>query len=154
MAKSYSRYVLRRNETDASVGRPYWCGKWKCWTPGLAFATIYKNSHRQDMERRGDVPPGGAWEMIGVSEEDFVSRFKTRLMERITKKRTWASYGLDEVDERVRAIVADLKQGRAEIRDVAKEVALELGIPATRDAIQVFLNTPASSLPEDHRLSA
>lgn len=146
MAKNYSRYVIRNLDQDASGGRPYWCGgKVKDWVPGQAFATLYTQKQREQMERDELMPTRGVWEVVGVSADDFLARYKLALMKAIKADKEGFTYGLDEVDMRARKIVSDLKTGDAEVRDIAKEVAMSFGIPATRHSLQTFLNSPPSS---------
>ena len=146
MAKNYSRYVIRSIDQDAAGGRPYWCGgKVKDWVPGQAFATLYTQKQREQMERDNLMPARGVWEVVGVSAEDFLARYKLALMRAIKTDPDGFTYGLDEVDMRARKIVADLKTGDAEVREIAKEVAITFGIPATKLSLQTFLNSPPSS---------
>jgi hypothetical protein len=146
MAKNYSRYVIRSLDQDASGGRPYWCGgKVKDWVPGQAFATLYTQKQRDQIERDKLMPARGVWEAVGVSADDFLSRYKLALIKAIKADPYGFNYGLDEVDMRARRIVGDLKTGDAEIRDIAKEVAASFGIPATKHSLQTFLNSQPSS---------
>ena len=113
--------------------------------PGQAFATLYTQKQREQMERDNLMPARGVWEVVGVSAEDFLARYKLALMRAIKTDPDGFTYGLDEVDMRARKIVADLKTGDAEVREIAKEVAITFGIPATKLSLQTFLNSPPSS---------
>lgn len=142
MAKSFSRYVIRCLDQDASGARPYWCGRRKDWVPGQVFASIYKQSHRDDIDREGTMPARGGWERIGLTEQDFIDRFKVVLMEKIRKNPFEYPIRMEEVDTHTRQIVANLKSGEAEPWHLAKRVASEFGIPGKPDALRTFLNTP------------
>ena len=83
--------------------------------------------------------------MVGVSAEDFLARYKLALMKAIKSDPEGFNYGLDEVDMRARRIVGDLKTGDTEVRDIAKEVAVSFGIPATKHSLETFLNSQPSS---------
>jgi hypothetical protein len=145
MAQSFSRYVIRCLDQDASGSRPYWCGRIKNWVPEQAFASIYKQSHRDQIDRDGTMPARGGWERIGLTEQDFVNRFKIILMHKIRKNPFDYLIQLDEVDSHTRQIVANLKSGNGEVWPIAKQVASEFGIPGKSEALQAFLNTPPAS---------
>ena len=113
--------------------------------PGQAFATLYTQKQRDQIERDGLMPARGQWEVVGVSAEDFLARYKLALMKAIKADPNGFMYGMDEVDMRARERVERLKTGDAEIWPITKEVALSFGIPATRHSIETFLNSPPSS---------
>ena len=146
-AKSFSRYIIRRKDPDELTGGyPYWCGGHiKDWVPGRAFATVYTQKQRDFMDSNKDVPSRGEWLLVGPGEDAFLDKYKVFMMQRIKSDPNWAMHDLGDVDEYARTIVSRLKTGDAEVRDVAKEVAREFGIPATIRSIQTFLNTPPAS---------
>jgi hypothetical protein len=146
MAKNYSRYIIRCIDQDDSGGYPYWCGgKIKDWVPGQAFATLYNRKQRKNIDENGLMPARGRWEMVGATADDFLLQYKIALMNAIAEAPHRFNYGVDEVDMRATKIVSDLKTGDAEVRDIAKKVALSLGIPPTKDSLQTFLNSQPSS---------